>query len=53
MNKIEQARSTLRSVKPRSRRRIVLERDLVRLVVKQLKLENRKERSRSSAGLTN
>lgn len=53
MNKIEQAKACLQATKPRSRRRVVLERQLVHLMVKQLKLENRKERSRSSAGLTN
>lgn len=53
MNKIEEAKTHLRSLRPRSQRRVVLERQLVHLVVRQLKLENRKARSQQSAGRTN
>lgn len=53
MNKIEQAKACLQATRPRSRRRIVLERDLVRLVVRQLRLENRKERAAARRQRTN
>lgn len=46
MNKIELTKANLQSAKPRSQRRVVLERKLVHLMVKQLRLENRKDRSR-------
>lgn len=52
MNKIEEAKTHLRSMKPRSQRRAVLERKLVHLMVKQLRLENRKEKSRLTAQRT-
>ena len=52
MNKIEEAKIHLQALKPRSQRRVVLERKLVHLVVRQLKLENRKEKSRQAAKRT-
>lgn len=52
MKEIEEAKIHLQSMKPRSQRRAVLERKLVHLVVKQLKLENRKGKSRQAAKRT-
>lgn len=46
MNRIELTRANLRAVKPRSVRRVVLEKKLVQMVTRRLQWENRKERSR-------
>lgn len=53
MSQIERAKASLQATKPRSQRRAVLERNLVHLMVKQLRLENRKERPRPTASRTN
>ncbi len=52
MNKIEEAKIHLQALRPRSQRRVVLERKLVHLMVKQLKSENRIDRRavKSQAG---
>jgi hypothetical protein len=44
--KIARARKSYRATKPRSTRRSEIHRDLVWLMVKQLKRENRRERRR-------
>ncbi len=44
MTKIERAKADLHATKPRSQRRVILERRLVHLMVKQLRVETRAER---------